>query len=61
MRPGLYVDGNFFGLRLAQAKARADLLAKQYGRAVKVVEMPVRPADPLSSSDMRTLYKGEPA
>jgi hypothetical protein len=38
VRAGLYVDGEWYGLRMAQAESRARHLAKVYGRTVKVVE-----------------------
>ena len=36
-RPGFYVDGVFYGLRLGQAIGRAQFLAREHKRPVDVV------------------------
>lgn len=35
-RPGYYVEDRYYGMRLAQATARANHLSKLYGRPVTV-------------------------
>jgi hypothetical protein len=39
MEPGYYVEGDHYGTRIAQARARARHLANEYKRPVKVTSV----------------------
>lgn len=49
MRPGFYVEGIYFAHRKAQAEAKAQNLANQYGRAIKVIHKTFEGKDELFS------------